>query len=209
MKSFYNFLVDWGPHCLVSRFFCREGCSKKITHFNWLAWKNKILTLENLEKKRCNRMPTATCVVCHSDIESGDHLFIQCSFACRIWDYIISLLHLPEPPALVKNLWDSWRISVRQSQRDMSDIVIKAIVWNVWLTRNDYIFNANVLHVYSVIIKIDCMILSWCSSVGDRSQEKTLDSLTSIRHSLEFLRPRAEERVENSAFEEFQEQTVG
>lgn len=75
VKSFYGFLNDGGLLCQVAQFFWRNLCPKKITIFNWLAWNNKILTLTNLETRRCNRLPTATCVMCHSAIETADHLF--------------------------------------------------------------------------------------------------------------------------------------
>lgn len=61
---------------------------------------------------------------------------------------------------------------MRHSQRYMSDIVIKAIMWNVWFARNDCIFNVNVLHIHFVILNIDRMILSWCSSASERSGEQ-------------------------------------
>lgn len=60
--SVYNFLNDGGSRCSVVRFFWRNSFPRKINLFNWLVWKNKVLSLENLEK-RCNRLPTATCVL--------------------------------------------------------------------------------------------------------------------------------------------------
>lgn len=209
VKSFYNFLNDGGLRCPVAKFFWRNFCPRKINLFNWLAWKNRILTLENLAIRRCNNLPTATCVLCHSATETIDHLFLQCPFTTHLWDYFVNLLQLPVQPSSMEALWVSWRALLTPASRILGDLVVKALMWNVWLARNDCLFNANVLHVYSVILKIDRMILSWCSSVGDRSQEKMLDSLASIRRSLEFLGPRVEERLEVSVPEEFQEQSVG
>lgn len=99
VKSFYNFLNDGGLRCSTAKFFWRNICPKKINLFNWLVWKDKILYLENLEKRHCNRLPMATCVLCHSGKESVDHLFIYCTVARQVWDYFVQLLHLPDPPA--------------------------------------------------------------------------------------------------------------
>lgn len=62
----------------------KGGCPKKINLFNWLAWDNKILTLVNLALLRCNLLPTPTCVMCHVDIETIDHLLLHCPIASHI-----------------------------------------------------------------------------------------------------------------------------
>lgn len=98
VKSLHNFMIDGGLGCPVSRFFWKSRCPKKINLFNWLVWKNWIPSLENLEKRRCNRLPTATCVLCHKDVKSVDHLVISCPYVSPIWDYFCRLLHLPDPP---------------------------------------------------------------------------------------------------------------
>lgn len=64
---------------------------------------------------------------------------------------------------------------------------MKSLVWNIWLDRNDHIFNTNVLFAVDIILKCDRMILSWFSTVGEGSREKFEDSIHTIRHSLEFL----------------------
>lgn len=84
------------------------------------------------------------------------------------------------------SLWDSWMVLVRPSMRFMGDLVVKALVWNVWLARNDHIFNANVLHVHALIVKIDQMLLSWFSSCVEGDKRKLDDSMKTIRRSLEF-----------------------
>lgn len=78
VKSLHNFLNDGGLCCAAVKFFSSNTCPKKINIFNWLVWKNKILTLENLEKRRCNQLSNATYVLCHAGIKSIDCLFLQC-----------------------------------------------------------------------------------------------------------------------------------
>lgn len=49
--------------------------------FLWLMWDNKILTMDNLFDRGCNKLSTATCSLYHSDIEIVDHLFFGYSVA--------------------------------------------------------------------------------------------------------------------------------
>ncbi|XP_039126955.1 uncharacterized protein LOC120263117 [Dioscorea cayenensis subsp. rotundata] len=192
VKSFYNFLNDGGLRCPVADFFWRQLCPKKINIFNWLAWKNKILSLENLARRCCNRLPTATCVLCHANLESVDHLFFQCSFARQVWNYFVQLLQLPDPPSTITSAWGNWRSLVRPARRVIGDSVVKAIVWNVWLSRNDYIFNTNCIPVNALIIKVAHMLLTWFTSAGEGSRDKLEDSITIIRRELGVLRSKGE-----------------
>lgn len=57
-------------------------------------------------------------------------------------------------------VWGSWKASLRLSLRDMGDLVVKALVWNIWLASNDCMFNANVVPVHIIILRINCLLLS-------------------------------------------------
>lgn len=100
---------------------------------------------------------------------------------------------------------------MRPLLRIMCDLVVKALVCNVWFDRNDCIFNANVCPVHDIILKIDCMLLFWFSSVLDSGHAKLDDSIISmacIRRSLELLGLQAEESLGTLAAEEVQGQSA-
>lgn len=99
VKSFYNFLNDGGLRCRWTPIILKGYCPKKVSMFNWLAWDDKILSLENLTRKRCNFVLTTTCVMCHAEVESANHLLIQCPVARHIWDFFGQLFdarHCPD-----------------------------------------------------------------------------------------------------------------
>lgn len=209
MKSFYNFLNDGGLGCSAARFFWKNMCPKKINLFNQMVWKDKILSLENLVKRRCNRLPTDTCVLCHSGTESVDHLFIKCPFAQQVWDYFVHLLPLPDPPPSMSVIWRTQRSCLRQSIRDLGDLVVKTFVWNICLVRNNCIFNVNVVSAYILILKINRMLLSQFSATTERSQAKLEDSIAIIRRSLDFLGRRMQEIGRVPSSEEGHDQGAG
>jgi len=64
--------------------------------FLWLLSKNRILTRDNLAKRR--ELADQTCLFC-TERESVDHLFFHCSVAKRLWRVVLSILNLPEYPA--------------------------------------------------------------------------------------------------------------
>lgn len=105
VKTFYNFLNDGGMRCPGSPIILKGDCPKKINLFNWLAWDNKILTLENLALRRCNFFHSTTCVMCHANVETADHLLIHCPMALHIWNYFGHLYEARRIPMSLKDLW--------------------------------------------------------------------------------------------------------
>lgn len=70
-------------------------------------------------------------------------------------------------------------------------IYLWKLVWNVWLARNDTIFNANVAHVQAIILKVDRMLLSWFSNCADNTKGRLKEPMKSISYSLDFLGTRS------------------
>ena len=69
--------MDWWKQVWKS-----EGPFKeKITL--WLALNNKLLNWENIKKRGWNG--PSWCALCHSDEETGSHLFVFYSYAESVW----------------------------------------------------------------------------------------------------------------------------
>jgi len=186
VKSFYTFLADGGVRCPVYKSIWNSLCPLKINIFNWLAWRNKILTLENLALRRCNKLPTTTCVLCHSDCESANHLFLTCPFVIQIWGFFLRLLNLPQLPPTLDEVWRSWSCKLRSHQRDVGCLCVKAVMWHVWLTRNDCIFNSVTVSPVYVVSKIAHVLIFWFSSAPASLQTRFDAPTESIRRSLAF-----------------------
>ncbi|XP_039138867.1 uncharacterized protein LOC120276209 [Dioscorea cayenensis subsp. rotundata] len=93
VKSFYKFLIDSGLYSPLYSHFWKTRSPSKITLFCWLAGEDKILTLTNLFKRRCNFQNTSDiCVLCHNASEDLDHLFLNCTFSNRIWHFFFNSL---------------------------------------------------------------------------------------------------------------------
>lgn len=85
---------DGGTRCQVMKNFWQGSCPRKINLFMWLAWKNRILTLDNLAIHKCNRLPTTTFAICNSNIEIVNHLFITYPYADRVWNFFGHLFNV-------------------------------------------------------------------------------------------------------------------
>jgi hypothetical protein len=61
----------------------------RIHIFLWLLTKNKILTRDNLSKRK--KLDDITCLFC-TEFESVRHLFFECCVAQNIWETISDML---------------------------------------------------------------------------------------------------------------------
>lgn len=99
IKTIYNFLNDGGIRCHKMHTILKGGYHKKISLFNWLAWENKILTLDNLALRRCNFLQISTCVMCYADIETSDHLLLHCLWLLLSKTTLVESLEVRIPPS--------------------------------------------------------------------------------------------------------------
>lgn len=62
----------------------------------------------------------------------------------------------------------------------------QAIMWHVWLTRNDCIFNVVTLSPHYVILKIAHVLIMWFSATPSSHQAGFDELVATIRRSLAF-----------------------
>ena len=106
-------------------------------------------------------------------------------------------------------MWGGWRTVLRATIREIGDMLIRAISWNIWLERNERIFSAKFRPLSTIIMKIDHMLLLWLSALPVRKRAKFEDSISSIRRSLEFIGSRTETAGASDAGEEISTQSTG
>ena len=119
----------------------------KIKIFSWYLRRGVILTKDNLAKR--NWQGSTKCVLCHHD-ENIMHLFFQCSFARSIWAAIQVASNL-YPPSTVTNIFSNWLHGIDNTFRNRLRVGAIALLWSLWLCRNDRVFNAKLSSPMHVI----------------------------------------------------------
>lgn len=64
----------------------KDNFPLKVKCFFWLDLENKFLTQDNLQKQ--GGYGANICILCFSDAEIVNHLFVECSFTLQIWETI-------------------------------------------------------------------------------------------------------------------------
>src|SRR4051812_28800428 len=126
----------------------------KTKIFAWYLRKGVILTKDNLIKR--NWHGSTQCVFCHQD-ETIRHLLFHCKFARSIWSFIQIASGL-SPPRSVINVFSHW---LHGKYRTLFRVGALAIIWSLWLCRNDKIFNNIMSSPLQVIYRATAILRSW------------------------------------------------
>lgn len=159
------FLIDREARCNVTLLIFRGPCPMKIKAFFWLAWDNKILTLDNLFARGYNKLPMTTCNLYSGDIEMVEHLFFKCLLVVSVWNLFALTLGFHRAPTSSSDMWVDWLRSLNSSLKPTWSLLAKAILWLLWLTHNDCMFTFVSLSPLAVRVKICYLFHFWIDIV--------------------------------------------
>jgi len=116
-----------------------------------------ILTKDNLIKR--NWHGSMRCVFCHED-ETIKHSFFKCKFARSICS-VIQVASSLYPPRSVANIFGNWLHGIDNRFRVLIRVGALAIIWSLWLCRNDNVFNDINSSLMQVIYRCTSTLRLW------------------------------------------------
>jgi len=134
-KKYYTFLHKHIVSNPILSWIWASCCTLRIKFFAWLLIMDRLNTQDMLERRHWNVSDSNLCVLCPTHTkEDRDHLFFQCNFSCRVWNY----LQISWPAG------DDMTAIAFHARRDFarpffSEVVFLAC-WNIWNVRNDRVF---------------------------------------------------------------------
>ncbi|CAN1761417.1 hypothetical protein LINPERHAP1_LOCUS7899, partial [Linum perenne] len=119
----------------------RSEIPSKVGCFCWKVLFKKIATIDNLQRRGFELVNR--CVLCYSNLESVDHIFLHFNFAAKIWGEISSALSLHGPrPFDVKGLFAAWKgMNCDPTFGRVKGVTLHAFFWFIWKERNGRIFS--------------------------------------------------------------------
>ncbi|XP_058764138.1 uncharacterized protein LOC131637556 [Vicia villosa] len=105
----------------------------RVRNFLWRTAKDILPTRANLHKRKVNLAPD--CPLCHSHVESSNHLFLHCNVSKQVW--FLSPLGLRIPPSSDLIFWLDKMLN---SGDPYVSQLFSVILWKIWFYRNRVIF---------------------------------------------------------------------
>lgn len=134
-----------------------------VKAFAWRVLLDRIACRENLLKRQVISSPAeATCVFCNNHVESGLHVLFECSFAVSVW---LGCFHWLGVPAVhfssVREHFVQFRLGRNASQQRLSRSVWLAVIWSLWLIRNNIVFRGGVANLETALELIKRRSWQW------------------------------------------------
>eukprot|EP00253_Pinus_taeda_P010548 PITA_10548 len=142
-KSLQNSLPspNWNLHSAT----WKSECIPKVKHFNWTLLKGRILTAENLRKRGIQG--PSICCFCKAEEETIQHSFLLCPWVQNCWQQLTSPLEARGRYDQVHSLQKNWKKDYPHHRRGKTNLIRiwkcipVTLCWNLWLARNNLIFN--------------------------------------------------------------------
>ncbi|KAL4336136.1 hypothetical protein GQ457_07G003110 [Hibiscus cannabinus] len=134
--------VRFGPTEAVWAVVNRFRGLPKIRTFLWLVCHSRILT--NAERFRRHMTNDNSCPLCGSPVKDIDHMLQRCPVAISVWSQFVRSAYLVEFLDMELKQWI--HVNLTDARKYIAthvdwDILFGSIVWNIWLRRNDFVFN--------------------------------------------------------------------
>jgi hypothetical protein len=153
------------------RFMWKIKIPMRVKTFLWFVLKGSILTRDVLLHRggSCSK----SCLFCGSN-ESIDHLFFSCPLARYIWNVISVAFGFNRPFTNVQSCVNVWLKGLKGWNRKLAAVVIAAVLWGIWKTRNLACFEKKWSDdPISVVFKICYWINFWSSlQVKDSARDR-------------------------------------
>ena len=145
--------------------------------FLWLLSNNKLLTRDNLSKRR--PMADVTCVFC-SENESIVHLFFECCVAKEVWSSCANSLGISLNPGFesIARLW------IYKKKHAITNLCTSAILWCIWNLRNAFCFQGKCWRDVPIVLTKACRMMrrwkSLCNGQESMQLHKMVEEIEGI-----------------------------
>ncbi|GJT66702.1 reverse transcriptase [Tanacetum coccineum] len=128
----------------------------KIRMFWWKACSNALATYENLSRRGCYCLPI--CPICYTKIETVEHVLFECSWTKVVWfgsSLGLRLDNISGP--IVSRVQQLLDMVPSNSERIKFHRSLANIAWQIWKSRNAYVFTDVRTCPSSTISRLNCI----------------------------------------------------
>jgi hypothetical protein len=163
VRSFYEALACKEVVHFLWKSIWRTKVPLKVAFFVWSAALRKILTLDNLRKRRV--VVIDICCMCKMNRESVDHLLLHCEVARALWNAIFGRFSLSWViPLQVVDLFACWWMGGRSQSVVVWKMVHSCLLWCLCRERNDRHFEEKERTIEELLTFFFFSLFSWTAT---------------------------------------------
>ncbi|KAE8712121.1 hypothetical protein F3Y22_tig00110264pilonHSYRG00352 [Hibiscus syriacus] len=136
----------------------------KVEAFAWRVLLRRVPVRSELVKRGVMTVSESCCPLCNECEESVTHLFFSCGIVWKVWGGFLEVWEvssvLPNDP---KDFFMAWKelLPAVYKCRIVWGIIPQAVIWSVWLHRNDLVFNGKKPDVRQIKFAAKVRVVCW------------------------------------------------
>jgi hypothetical protein len=135
-RSAYRIQFNGSYGTFHNKHIWKAHVENKCKVFTWILVKEKILTVDNLQKRGWTHQEH--CVLCDGPLETGLHLSLLCPFAKTVWTQVLSWehfdaqqIHSQSAPTHIATLWEAAARKVTRDEKRRFNRMVIYTLWNI------------------------------------------------------------------------------
>ncbi|XVE56525.1 hypothetical protein DITRI_Ditri04bG0017700 [Diplodiscus trichospermus] len=139
--------------------------------------RSRVAVRSNLAKRVIIQWTAALCAFCQSEAETCEHHFLHCEFSWQLWSHWINMWGISwSIPKTFSLLLLAWFEALPTAVCDkLWKMAFFAIVWTIWLARNEVVFNGLKCQIEQVIDLSRLRLAHWVKAKWPHLQANGLD----------------------------------
>jgi hypothetical protein len=133
VQTLYAIINDRGIWQIFTPVVWKLSVSSRLHIFLWLLANNKVLTRDNLSKRK--NVDDKSCLFC-TENESITHLFYECCVATNMWKEVAEITNR----RVVVDFESMAKLWVRDTKLKAVNVFYTAVIWCLWKARNGLCF---------------------------------------------------------------------
>jgi hypothetical protein len=139
MKEAFNFISPIGTQRNWAKLIWNTAIPPSKSFLIWRAIHKKIPTDANLSLRGCY-MPSM-CSMCNKHQETADHIFLHCTFALSLWNWLQNILNVNIDLTSILTIFDACNKGWSPHVKLTVLAALINIIHTIWFTRNNYRYN--------------------------------------------------------------------
>uniref|UniRef100_A0A803QN61 Reverse transcriptase zinc-binding domain-containing protein n=1 Tax=Cannabis sativa TaxID=3483 RepID=A0A803QN61_CANSA len=145
-------------------------CIPKHRFIGWQAINNQLLARDHISK--IMPIPDVLCPVCLDDKETHAHIFMDCPYTLKVVTDVSKWLGRLDWPKNSRDWYDWFSKPLKNLQEKLFNVVCLAIVYNIWVNRNNCIFELRCKSVSCISMDIKKVVKYRCLDFVGTSKNK-------------------------------------
>ncbi|XVF77054.1 hypothetical protein PTKIN_Ptkin14bG0009100 [Pterospermum kingtungense] len=149
----------------------------KVEFFCWQVFKGRLAAKECLFSRGLLNINDLNCAFCMKERESVTHLFPHCDFSWKVWNLWCEEwdLHLCFP-SMITDFFIHWQSAIpRDKGFDIWKLGFYAILWSLWMARNDWVFNGKMIEIRPLFDLCKLRVSHWAKAKWPVIKEGVID----------------------------------